>query len=75
MTVLYPSGRVIAAVIARSAPLTADSPHLCQGTLTLTSEAGACRYSRRATLPTSLARFGRPVGLIPRSGRIRPSWS
>ena len=39
MTVLYPSGRVLAAVIARSAPLTANSPHLCQGTLALTPEA------------------------------------
>lgn len=35
MTVLYESPRVIAAVIARAAPLTADSPHLCQGSLTL----------------------------------------
>ncbi len=36
MTAVYPSGRVIAAVIARAAPLTADSPHLCQGTVTVT---------------------------------------
>jgi hypothetical protein len=36
MTALYPTGRVIAAVIARAAPLTSDSPHLCQGTVTVT---------------------------------------
>ena len=36
MTAVYPTGRVIAAVIARCAPLTADSPHLCQGTVTVT---------------------------------------
>lgn len=36
MTVVYPSGRVVAAVIARAAPLTADSPHLCQSTVTIT---------------------------------------
>lgn len=36
MTAIYPTGRVIAAVIARAAPLTADSPHLCQGTVTVT---------------------------------------
>jgi len=36
MTALYPTGRVIAAVIARAAPLTSDSPHLCQGTATVT---------------------------------------
>ncbi len=36
MTAVYPTGRVIAAVIARAAPLTADSPHLCQGTVTVT---------------------------------------
>lgn len=41
MTVLYPSGRVIAAVIARAAPLTADSPHLCQGTITVAEPTGA----------------------------------
>ena len=41
MTVLYPSGRVIAAVIARAAPLTSDSPHLCQGTTTVAESTGA----------------------------------
>lgn len=39
MTVLYPSKLVIASVIARCAPLTAHSPHLCQGTMTLTPAA------------------------------------
>ena len=36
MTVLYPNGRVIAAVIARAVPLTAESPHLCLGSITVT---------------------------------------
>lgn len=36
MTMLYPNGRVIAAVIARAVPLTAESPHLCLGSVTVT---------------------------------------
>jgi hypothetical protein len=32
MTVIYPDGRVTAAVIARSAPLAGDAPHACQTT-------------------------------------------
>jgi hypothetical protein len=36
LAALYPNTCVIAAVIARAAPLTADSPHLCQGTVTVT---------------------------------------
>ena len=36
MTMLYPNGRVIAAVIARAVPLTAESPHLCLGRVTVT---------------------------------------
>lgn len=31
LTTLYPSGQVAAAIIARAAPLTARSPHLCEG--------------------------------------------
>ena len=57
MTVLYPSGRVLAAVIARSAPLTADSPHLCQGTLTLTPEA----RSLPVLPPSDIAEQHRPI--------------
>ena len=41
MTVLYPTNRVIAAVIARAAPLTANSPHLCLGTVTVTETTSA----------------------------------
>lgn len=33
---VYANGRVAAAVIARAAPLVADSPHLCQGAMTVT---------------------------------------
>ena len=36
MSVVYPSRRVSVAVIARSAPLTSHSPHLCQGTVSVT---------------------------------------
>jgi hypothetical protein len=44
MTVLYPSNRVVAAVIARAAPLTSDSPHLCDGRATLTAAAAALPF-------------------------------
>jgi hypothetical protein len=57
MTVLYPSGRVLAAVIARSAPLTANSPHLCEGTLTVTPDAKSL-----PVLPTNdVAEQPRPI--------------
>ena len=36
MTVIYPDRYVIDAVIARAAPLSADSPHLCRGTHAVT---------------------------------------
>ena len=40
MTVVYPNGRVVAAVIARSVPVTSSSPHLCQGTVVTTEPTG-----------------------------------
>ena len=44
LTVVYPDGRVIAALIARAVPLTADSPHLCQ------SNNGITEPTRRVAL-------------------------
>jgi hypothetical protein len=35
LAAIYPDTRVVAAVIARAVPLKADSPHLCQGTVTV----------------------------------------
>src|SRR6478672_13551090 len=52
MTMLYPNGRVIAAVIARAVPLTADSPHLCEGTVTVTES------TRRLTLMAASDQWG-----------------
>jgi hypothetical protein len=52
MTMLYPNGSVIAAVIARAVPLTADSPHLCQGTVTVTE------LTQRLTLMAASDQWG-----------------
>ena len=52
MTTLYPNGLVIAAVIARAVPLTADSPHLCQGTVTVTES------TQRLTLMAASDQWG-----------------
>jgi hypothetical protein len=52
LTTLYPNGLVIAAVIARAVPLTADSPHLCQGTVTVTES------TRRLTLMAASDQWG-----------------
>ena len=41
MTVIYPTGCVAAAVLARSAPLVRDSPHACQTTTTTTTSVHA----------------------------------
>ena len=80
LTTLYPNGLVIAAVIARAVPLTADSPHLCQGTVTVTESTqhltlmaasdqwGLCGAGDIAA-PVTLAPAARPTrgvaGLIP----------
>lgn len=55
LTVAYPDGRVIAAVIARAVPLTADSPHLCHSNNAITE-----LTSRVALLPP-VDRWGHPV--------------
>ncbi|MGS0684131.1 hypothetical protein ACVBEQ_03045 [Nakamurella sp. GG22] len=48
LTALYPTGQVAAAIIARAAPLTSRSPHLCEGRLEV---AGATRLM--PVLPTT----------------------
>jgi hypothetical protein len=62
LTVVYPDGRVIAAVIARAVPLTPDSPHLCQSNNAITE------VTRRVALLPPIDRWGHPV----RVGGARP---
>jgi hypothetical protein len=52
LAALYPNTSVIAAVIARAAPLTAESPHLCQGTVAVTE------ITKLMTLLPSSAQWG-----------------
>ena len=61
-TVVYPDGRVIAAVIARAVPLTARSPHLCQGAIAVTDA------TKRVALLPPIDRWGHPfrgAGALP----------
>jgi len=59
LTVVYPDGRVIAAVIARAVPLTPQSPHLCESNNTITEVTG-----RLALLPP-IDQWGHPVRAVP----------
>lgn len=52
MTTVYGSSRVSTAVIARAAPLHSQSPHLCQGNVSVTES------SRRMTLLPSIDQYG-----------------
>ncbi len=61
LTVVYPDGRVIAALIARAVPLTPDSPHLCHSNNAITA------ITRRVPLLPPIDRWGHPV-----RARIRP---
>lgn len=54
LTVAYPDGRVIAAVIARAVPLTADSPHLCHSNNAITE------VTSRVPLLPPVDRWGHP---------------
>jgi len=69
MTVIYPDRYVIDAVIARAAPLSADSPHLCNGTHPVTDA------TRQLPLLPPIDRWG-PISAIPAqhgpSDRRRP---
>lgn len=52
MTVVYSSCRVSTAVLARAAPLTSHSPHLCQGNVSVTES------TRRMTLLPAIDQYG-----------------
>ena len=55
LTVVYPDSRVIAAVIGRAVPLTANSPHLCDSNNDITE------VTRRVPLLPPIDRWGHPV--------------
>lgn len=73
LTVVYPDGRVIAAVIARAVPLTPDSPHLCQSNNTITE------ITRSVTLLPPIDRWGHPhrapaLRRLPATRAVRDNW-
>ena len=78
MSVVYSSGRVSVAVIARSAPLTSHSPHLCQGIVAVTEStrqlpllASVDQYGPLATTSSRFApRPDRPVTPMMSSGSV-----
>jgi hypothetical protein len=67
LTVVYPDGRVIAAVIARAVPLRPDSPHLCSSNNSITE------MTRRMAFLPPIDKWGHPIRamlpppLVPRS--------
>ncbi len=58
LTVVYPDGRVIAALIARAVPVTSDSPHLCQ------SNNGISEPTRRVALLPPVDHWGHPIRIM-----------
>ena len=58
LTVVYPDGRVIASVIARAVPLTANSPHLCQSNNAITPP------TQRVALLPPVDHWGHPVRVV-----------
>jgi hypothetical protein len=58
LTVVYPDGRVIAALIARAVPVTSDSPHLCQSNNAITEPA------RRVALLPPVDQWGHPIRIL-----------
>jgi hypothetical protein len=58
LTVVYPDGRVIAAVIARAVPLRSDSPHLCQSNNSITE------LIRRVALLPPIDQWGHPIRAV-----------
>jgi hypothetical protein len=58
LTVVYPDGRVIAAVIARAVPLTPQSPHLCESNNAITE------VTRRLALLPPIDQWGHPVRAV-----------
>ena len=67
LTVVYPDGRVIAAVIARAVPLTSDSPHLCHGNNTITE------ITQRVALLPPIDQWGHPVRMVIQQAAPRES--
>jgi hypothetical protein len=55
LTVVYPDGRVIAAVIARAVPLRSDSPHLCHSNNSITE------LTRKVPLLPPIDKWGHPI--------------
>jgi hypothetical protein len=68
LTVVYPDGRVIAALIARAVPVTSDSPHLC------VSNNGITEPTRRVALLPPVDQWGHPIRIViePRPA-VRPT--
>ncbi|MET0864553.1 MAG: hypothetical protein ABWZ98_09495 [Nakamurella sp.] len=58
LTVVYPDGRVIAALIARAMPVTAESPHLCQSNNKITE------VTAQVTLLPPIDQWGHPVRMV-----------
>jgi hypothetical protein len=58
LTVVYPDGRVIAAVIARAVPLRSDSPHLCHSNNSITE------LTRRVALLPPIDKWGHPIRAV-----------
>jgi hypothetical protein len=58
LTIVYPDGRTIAALIARAMPVTADSPHLCQSNNKITE------VTAQVTLLPPIDQWGHPVRMV-----------
>ena len=59
LTVIYPDGWVVAALIARAVPLTSDSPHLCESRHSITE------LTARVALLPPIDGWGRSVREVP----------
>ena len=64
LTIVYPEGRVIAALIARAMPVTADSPHLCQSNNKITE------VTAQMTLLPPIDQWGHPVRMVVETDRV-----
>lgn len=66
LTVIYPDNCVVASVIARAMPLTANSPHLCQG------ETAISESTAQMSLMPTIDQWGVPVVTAVLAGPTRP---
>src|SRR5664279_5388059 len=73
MTVIYPDRYVIDAVIARAAPLSADSPHLCPAPTRSPTRPGTCSCCRRSTAGDRSRRSPPSAGLETVANRTSPA--